>query len=1488
MSQERTDSLFASESWTAVYTAFTNISLKAYDFDTIREALLAYTVQTYPDKFNDFIASSEFIAILDLVAYLGHSLAFRLDMNTRENFMDTAERRASILQMAKTLGYNKTRPINAKGFMKITSITTDENVFDNEGVTLAGKSVIWNDSNNIDWYENFISILNSTFAGTTKIQNPSSTLTISDVEHSLYEINEDSATKSINYSFSSNINGKSRKFEAVRVSLDTNNTKINESEPNPSNNFTIVNRNDNLGSSSDRTGFFVFAVAGSLEYKDSSYINKISNRIEQINETNISNSDVWVQKIDSSRTYVSSVTAIDNDTRETAIYNSLRTGSGDIVSINSLDNNGIELHYPDGVFGNAAVGNYRTWYRKVDNDNFSVNSNDIINKIITIPYIGTDGRTYRLTLTMSSTIDFGENFSGETYSSVRRIAPRSYYSQDRMVNAQDYNVYPLSLGNNVITKLKSVNTSFAGNSRFYEMDDVLGHHSNLSVTGSDGSVFIEDDDISIPMSYDKLQGKSDNFIRNELTKALKHPSLLNSYFHKNKLVSPATSNNAVIGQTTGYEVDASDGMKIKTLAAPTSGVFIGDSVELLMTASGKTIWADVKKVETTTYADDTLTLNKFIPEIGTLKKVVRGFRTKFTATEITAIKDVVDSSTEQTFTLRYIYSTANPTEWEWKVVTIEPAATDVYVVFNYNSGIRDNESEYTAKFTGKKVAFESRDQIKFFYGNTTDVIDNETNLTKRDKILLSYLSTDTSSGTSESVDDEQIIIGQVPVTNVVEYPTGGAGAKFEAKYEHTGARTSLEFADSDLIEKIGGLTTREYTHHLVTSDGIELPQTVFSTTNVISPGSPHNIIGYKQADATVADPTDTIELQITDLTTLTGGTITTTINDADSNPVTMGSSTATNLSNDNNGGYINFTGDGNVATDMSTTIKSTQELDILGFKGNPSTSYLLSDKFIWRDLDENGNIYDTSSGGATVTYNSTTTNYEFVLSAADSMYINDADTGTGSSQNDVHFKQEPYGEIVINTTESLTTSNLLLKNATTGEWIDNEDIQLIDEDATVTNQWRIIFWTEVVAPSTTEIGVYLSSAPSISDLNDFSVRVTATFDITTGSVQIDNAYKSIASYVYDDYLTPAGYIDNTKVKLLTSDIDDDPFAILNTINDENIVLESYVSNNITYERVSKNLIATSSAYLVPTTADLYYNTNTTDDTWYIRSTSTWNKLLETAGSFVVDTKYEIDVPGTTDFTLIGAADSVAGTVFTATGVGTGTGTAIHRGTEITYYSVKYRVVEGMSSVEDIYSNFRWEHYADLDKRIDPSTSNIIDMYVLSADYVRKVNEWIANDFTPTTPPTAPNNFELAKIMNSIEPKGSIADHIAYIPVQFKYLFGSYAEVENQAIFKVIKRLGVGYTDSEIKTAVSTKVNEYFAINNWDFGAIFYFSELAAFLHKELGDYISSIVITPKYSGSKFEDLLSISCELNEIFMAVTTSNDVKIITQLAQSELLGE
>jgi hypothetical protein len=143
-------------------------------------------------------------------------------------------------------------------------------------------------------------------------------------------------------------------------------------------------------------------------------------------------------------------------------------------------------------------------------------------------------------------------------------------------------------------------------------------------------------------------------------------------------------------------------------------------------------------------------------------------------------------------------------------------------------------------------------------------------------------------------------------------------------------------------------------------------------------------------------------------------------------------------------------------------------------------------------------------------------------------------------------------------------------------------------------------------------------------------------------------------------------------------------------------------------------------------------------------------------------------------------------------------------------------------------------------------------------------------------------------MESIEPKAMISDHITYIPVKFKYLFGKYAEPENQAVFKVVKKAGTAYTDSEIKTAVSNAVNDFFDIENWDFGETFYFSELASYIHKTLPNHIASVVITPKYQTSEFTNLLSISSEPTEVFLSVTTTEDVKIISNIVSDELVGE
>jgi hypothetical protein len=443
---------------------------------------------------------------------------------------------------------------------------------------------------------------------------------------------------------------------------------------------------------------------------------------------------------------------------------------------------------------------------------------------------------------------------------------------------------------------------------------------------------------------------------------------------------------------------------------------------------------------------------------------------------------------------------------------------------------------------------------------------------------------------------------------------------------------------------------------------------------------------------------------------------------------------------------------------------------------------------------------------------------------------------------DINFKQYAYGEFSIVSSTALTTSNILLRTDT-GAFIDPSHVTVTNTSGTT---YKVVFWTYAITVGDL-IDVFVGDPATITDIADYSVRVKASFDLATQTTTTTSTYKSMASHVYDDYLTDAGYKDNTKVKLFASNTDGHPYSILDITNSKDIVLESYTENNIAYKRASKIAIAAKNVSAgvpddsVPSTATMWFDTD--DSKWYKRISGQWSET---------------------------------GWVYTSAG-----------GNDIVHDTVTYSVKEGITFIEENFSSFRWEHYADLNKRIDPSTSNIVDMYVLSSDYVRNVEKWIANDFTTATP-VAPNNFELSKIMNTIEPKAAIADHVAYIPVEFKYLFGSYAETENQAVFKVIKRLGVGYTDSEIKTEVSKKVNEYFAIDNWDFGATFYFSELAAYLHKELGDYISSVVIVPLEKTNDFTNLLSISCALNEVFLAVTTSNDVKIITQLAQSELEGE
>jgi hypothetical protein len=81
------------------------------------------------------------------------------------------------------------------------------------------------------------------------------------------------------------------------------------------------------------------------------------------------------------------------------------------------------------------------------------------------------------------------------------------------------------------------------------------------------------------------------------------------------------------------------------------------------------------------------------------------------------------------------------------------------------------------------------------------------------------------------------------------------------------------------------------------------------------------------------------------------------------------------------------------------------------------------------------------------------------------------------------------------------------------------------------------------------------------------------------------------------------------------------------------------------------------------------------------------------------------------------------------------------------------------------------------------------------------------------------------------------------------------------------------------------MNEFFALNNFDFGDTFYFTELATFIHNQLAPDLLTVVIVPNQSEQVFGSLFQISGASDEIFISGATVDDVVIIDAIGANQL---
>jgi hypothetical protein len=808
----RQSNLFAAEDWKVIYRSFKDADFKSYDFETIRASMLNYISRNYPENFNDYINSSEFIAILDLLAYLGQSLSFRIDINARENFIDTASRRDSILKLANMLSYKPKRNMPARGLVKLQAIQTSEPITDSLGNNLSNVEIKWNDPNNANWYEQFITVMNASLISTNKFGKPTASKTISAIQNDLYTINNTKAI-AVAHPFTSRIDNKSYSFEIVSPSFNPAGY-IEESAPDPLNAVGVIYKNDSKGFESSNTGFFMYMKEGSLAYKDFNFSSPVTDRVQSIDIDDINDLDVWVQEINASGLTATQWTKVPTLAGQNIIYNSLALGTRTIFEVQSKTDDQIDIKFSDGQFGDIPVGLYRIWYRASQTKGETVSSTDIQNKAISFGYVNSANQTFDLSLTFSLEYNIENSFVRESIEEVKTNASQGYYTQDRMINAEDYNVFPITKVSG-IQKLKAINKTHAGHSRFIDIQDPTGTVANVNCIGEDGILYKEPNNTEKVLnvidssSYDSMVLEvekmlqliqTQNFYFDPYKKAIEavpisgYPAKFiflsggNDIAHWRTMPIATSSYYGYLTQSpiTANESTAKNSTNLRKVhKVPTTDKYglirKGSRIEFVDNYANPTkiIWATVKSVtangDPANLTSGPIQLSESIPAGYRARSIIPNLRTTLTTAEKTAIKSKLSESTAtlSKFGIGYNYFDSSTKQEAWYLIDADKVdTTSEFDVINNSIGSgtagTNNDSswlvriEFTekgantnAKFTftsrGLDYIFQSTDDVRFFYLKDYKTLDSATGLSVQDKIdVLADVNSKIEEGTGAS------------------------------------------------------------------------------------------------------------------------------------------------------------------------------------------------------------------------------------------------------------------------------------------------------------------------------------------------------------------------------------------------------------------------------------------------------------------------------------------------------------------------------------------------------------------------------------------------------------------------------------------------------------------------------------------------------------------------------------------------------------------
>ena len=768
----RQTNLFVSEDWRKVYQTFKSADFQSYDFETLRTTMISYLRKQFPEDFNDFVESSEYIALIDLIAFFGQSLAYRQDLNARENFLETAQRRDSILRLANLLSYQPKRNTTAVGLLKVISISTTEQVYDSNNNNLSGKTVFWDDSVNSDYEEQYNTIINAALSSEQRIGKPALEKSTGSIKTQEYELNLLAGTQPY-LPFTAPVNGADTKFELVNGTI-SGQDYVYEKSPIPGSTYNFLYRSDGKGNSSANTGFFTMFKQGSLGQTDFQLTSGLPNITFSIDKSNINNTDVWLYELNDNGRLGSRWTQVPSVTGSNVIYNSLSLSNRKLFAVESQVNDKIKLVFADGVFANIPKGRFRCYHRQSAGTTYSIKSTDVQNIGLSFNYISRTNQQETLSISLSLQQNINTASRNEKLSKIKQLAPQSYYTQNRMINGEDYNIFPLTKFTSII-KSKAVNRAASGISRFLDVKDTTGKFSSTNIFGDDGVLYEE-----YTTKKDTFSFTNDNeiisVIKNILEKNLANEGMY--HFYLNKFVPQVFTNtvtwvkvSSTANTTTGYFKDTNGdvvqiGSSVSNLNQyltlnsmikfiPEAGKhFMANGTHMAGTdtdhlGATKQTWSSIKLVDENGLGTlgnglksagvGAVTLNELVPTGATVEKVfpkwISDLPTNLETTIKTNIKEYKD------FGIRFDHATST-----WSIITSENLSVDK----DYNDsnagntlGTKNDASwlvqfttdgvQYTMKSRQLDFYFSSKDETRFYFDKNVKIYDSVTGSTIKDR-----------------------------------------------------------------------------------------------------------------------------------------------------------------------------------------------------------------------------------------------------------------------------------------------------------------------------------------------------------------------------------------------------------------------------------------------------------------------------------------------------------------------------------------------------------------------------------------------------------------------------------------------------------------------------------------------------------------------------------------------------------------------------------